>query len=130
MVDVVLKYQTHLRIEDRTVLRHQAQLGVGHEGAVLALRAAGERRRANALRTNRVDHRAKSLRLGFAADGSDLLIRQRLRAAGAESRRGEEFDDVRALCFELTHLRAKGIRWWPRRAELRDRRQNSRTRNC
>ena len=81
MIDVVLKHEAHLRIEDRAVLRHELELRVRRERPVLDLRAARERRRAHAARADRVHDRSESQRLGFAADRGELFVGQRLLAA-------------------------------------------------
>ena len=60
-------------------------VGVGDERAMFDLRAPTERRRANALCTDRVDDRAKPLFRCLPTDRGDLFVGECLRAAGAQS---------------------------------------------
>jgi hypothetical protein len=87
------------------------------------------RRRAHALRADRVDDRAKSLRFRFAANRRDLFVGERLLTAGAEARRCEKFNNVGALRFESTHERAQRIDRETLVVELDDRRQQARPRD-
>src|SRR5262249_4512171 len=74
VIDVVLKYEAYLRIEDRPMLGHELELHVGRECPVLDLRASGKRRGTYAAGADRMYDRAQSLRSRLAAQGGELLV--------------------------------------------------------
>src|SRR6185503_4670962 len=91
---VVAEHEAALRIEVRAPLGKKPQGLVRREDAVLDLAAAGERRRAHALRAVGVHERAQVELPRLAARRVELLLAHRLRAAFPDALRREELDQI------------------------------------
>ena len=130
VLQIVFDHEAGLRIEVRTVLRHELQILRRCEGAVFDLRASRQRCRRNRFSIS-VHKRAQALFLGFIARRVELLLRERHAPALPDALRGEDFDKVRSRGGLLIHVFSNLIRSpgsFTPSLEGRHRRQNPRAR--
>ena len=126
--EVVAEDEIRLRIEVRSVFRHQIELRLFDQRTVLDRRRAGQHGAADAFRSVRMNSDTQSVLLRFIADRIHLLLRHRRTAARANALRREHFHDVRSVGGELLHGGAHLFRRQFVVGDRRERGKNARSR--